>query len=168
MLDGEGAIRADFTGRGLQVSTERFRYFVGSGNGAHGRATDTHDGSPSRLTIEHGVEFDDAIYVCERHAERVADLGHDRLGQPAVDSLGGVQRRQERRAALRRQAGEDRAQRTEFGISHRVFQTWDAASLPCLLVLSERDEAWKSLGSTAPDDNQGSALCKPPLEKLKV
>ena len=123
VFNGERAIRADFPRLDLQVSAQCVRHRGGSGKGAHRRAADTHDSPAHRLPIKHLVEIDDTIDIGERHAQRVRHFCRNRFGQPAVDTLSGVQSWQERRATLRRQRGKERAHGNQFAISrHPVFQ----------------------------------------------
>ena len=118
MLDGVLTVRADFARRNFKMAAQRVRQFIASRQGAHGRAAHTHDGSAHRLTGKHLIEIDDAVHVGERHAQGAAYFGRNGFGNPAMELLCGVQGRQERGAALRRQLGEDRAQGIEFAISH--------------------------------------------------
>jgi hypothetical protein len=122
VLDGERTIRAYFTRLDLQVTAQRVRHRLGTGQGAHRRAAYTHDGPARRLPIEHRVEIDDTMHVGERHTQRAAHFCRNRFGKPATQLLSSVQGWQERRATLRRQLGKDRAQGNEFAISHLVFQ----------------------------------------------
>ena len=107
MLDGELAVRADFARRDFQVTAQGVRQLIGSRQGAHGRAAHTHHGSAHRLPVEHRVEIDDAMHIGEGHAQGAAHFCRNGFGNPAVRLLCGVQGRQERGAALRRQLGED-------------------------------------------------------------
>ena len=109
MFDSELTVRADFARRNFQMVAQRVSQCVGPGKGAHRRAAYTHNGPARRLPIEHCVEIDDTIQVGQRHAQRAAHFCRNRLGQPAIETLGSVQGWQERRAALRRQLGKDRA-----------------------------------------------------------
>ena len=102
------------------MATQGVRHLVGSCEGADGRAADTCDGSAHRLAGEHLVEIDNAIHVGERHAQGAADFRSNGFGQPAVELLCKVQRRQERSAPLRRQLGEYRAQANEISFRHRI------------------------------------------------
>ena len=118
MFDGECAIRADFTGLDLQVAAQRVRQRIGAGKGAHRRAADPRHGPAHRLAGEHLVKIDDTKDIGERHTQSAAHFGSDRFGNPAMDLLSRMQGGQERRAALRRQLGKERAQENEFAIGH--------------------------------------------------
>ena len=122
MLDGELAVRADFARRNFKMAAQGVRQFIATRQGADGRVAHTRHGSAQRLAREHLVEIDDAMHVGEGHTQGAAHLGRNGFGNPAVKLLCGVQGRQEHSAALRRQLGEDRAQRIEFAVSHLMFQ----------------------------------------------
>ena len=80
MLDGERAIRADFTGLDLQVAAQCVRYRVGPGKSADRRAAYAHDGLTHRLPVEHRVKIDDAIDIGEGHAQAAAYFCCNRFG----------------------------------------------------------------------------------------
>ena len=90
MLDGEGAIRADFARLDLQVMAERLRDYVRPGKSAHRRAAYAHNGPARRLAIEHSVEINDTVNFGEGHAQRATHFCRNRFGEPAVKLLSGV------------------------------------------------------------------------------
>jgi hypothetical protein len=120
MLDGELAIRADFTGLRLQVAAQGIGQSVGSGEGTDRRAAHARYGSTHRLPSEHCIEINDAVYVGEGHPKGAGHLRRNGFRKPTVELLCSVQGRQQRNAALRRKLGEDRAQANQISFGHRV------------------------------------------------
>jgi hypothetical protein len=104
------------------MAAQGVRQFIATRQGADGRVAHTRHGSAQRVTGKHLIEIDDAVHVREGHAQGAAHFRGNGFGNPAVKLLCGVQGRQKHSAALRRQLGEDRAQRIEFAVSHLMFQ----------------------------------------------
>ena len=102
----------------------KFSHRVAPGKGADGRAAHAHDASAHRLPRKHRIEIDDTVHVGERHTQGAAHFCCNRFGEPAIQSLCGVQGGEERRAALGRQLGEERTQVSEIGIKHLISQPW--------------------------------------------
>ena len=114
----ERAIRADFARRHFQMAAQSVRQLIAARQGADGRRAHTRHGSTQWLTGKHLIEIDNTVHVGQRHTQGAAHLGRNGFGNPAMKLLCGVQGRQKRGAALRRQIVEDGAQRIEFAIRH--------------------------------------------------
>ncbi len=124
MLDGELTVRADFARRNFQMAAQGVRQFIATRQGTDGRVAHARHGSTQRLAGEHLVEIDDAEHVGEGNAQGAAHLGRNGFGDPAMELLCGMQGRQKRGSALRRQLGEHRAQGIEFAVSHLSSRHW--------------------------------------------
>ena len=103
MLYCERAIRADFARRHFEMATQSVRQLIAARQSADGRRAHTRHGSTQWLTGKHLIEIDNTGHVGQRHTQSAAHLGRNGFGNPAVKLLCGVQGRQKRGAALRRE-----------------------------------------------------------------
>ena len=90
MLDGELAIRANFTGLHLQMAAQGVHQPFGPGERADRRAAHARDGSAHGLARKHRIEIDDTVHVGERHPQGAAHFRRNGFRKPAMELLRGM------------------------------------------------------------------------------